>query len=188
MVLTKLDGTAKGGVALGIHRALGLPIRYVGVGEGDGRPAALRPRRLRRGAPRMSSAAPRPAEDRRWMEQALALAALGEGTTSPNPRVGCLLVREGRVVGSGYHRAYGAPHAEAVALERAGPRARGATAYVNLEPCAHEGHTPPCADLLAGQGVERVVAALRDPNPLVDGRGHRALARCGRPCGNGSAG
>ena len=113
------------------------------------------------------------------MEQALALAALGEGSTSPNPRVGCVLVREGRVVGSGYHRAYGAPHAEAVALQRAGERARGATAYVNLEPCAHEGHTPPCTGLLARQGVERVVAALRDPNPLVDGRGIEALRAAG---------
>jgi len=127
----------------------------------------------------MSPAVPNEADDRRWMEQALALAALGEGATSPNPRVGCLLVREGRVVGSGYHRAYGAPHAEAVALERAGELARGSTAYVNLEPCAHEGHTPPCAGLLAGQGVERVVAALRDPNPLVDGRGLARLRDAG---------
>jgi diaminohydroxyphosphoribosylaminopyrimidine deaminase/5-amino-6-(5-phosphoribosylamino)uracil reductase len=119
------------------------------------------------------------AADRRWMEQALALGALGEGATSPNPRVGCVLVLGDRLVGSGFHRAPGSPHAEALAVARAGDRARGATAYVNLEPCAHEGRTPPCADLLAARGVGRVVAALRDPNPLVDGRGFETLRAAG---------
>jgi diaminohydroxyphosphoribosylaminopyrimidine deaminase/5-amino-6-(5-phosphoribosylamino)uracil reductase len=113
------------------------------------------------------------------MEQALALGALGEGATSPNPRVGCVLVREGRLVGTGFHQAHGRPHAEALAVTGAGEGARGATAYVNLEPCAHEGHTPPCADLLAASGVRRVVAALQDPNPLVDGRGFDKLRTAG---------
>jgi diaminohydroxyphosphoribosylaminopyrimidine deaminase/5-amino-6-(5-phosphoribosylamino)uracil reductase len=113
------------------------------------------------------------------MEQALALAALGEGATNPNPRVGCLLVRDGRLVGSGYHRASGQAHAEALAVASAGAEARGATAYVNLEPCAHEGRTPPCADLLAKSGVRRVVAAVRDPNPRVDGRGFENLRTAG---------
>ena len=88
------------------------------------------------------------------MEQALALAALGEGTTAPNPRVGCLLVRDGEVVGRGWHRAAGLPHAEAMALAEAGPRATGATLYVNLEPCAHQGRTPPCASGLVAAGVD----------------------------------
>ena len=113
------------------------------------------------------------------MEQALALAALGEGATNPNPRVGCLLVRDGRLVGSGYHRASGQAHAEALAVASAGAEARGATAYVNLEPCAHEGRTPPCAALLARSGVCRVVASLRDPNPRVDGRGFENLRAAG---------
>jgi diaminohydroxyphosphoribosylaminopyrimidine deaminase/5-amino-6-(5-phosphoribosylamino)uracil reductase len=117
--------------------------------------------------------------DRAWMEQALALGALGEGATSPNPRVGCLLVREGRLVGSGFHRAHGAPHAEAMAVARAGDRARGATAYVTLEPCAHHGLTPPCADLLVAKGIARVVAPLRDPNPLVHGQGFDRLRAAG---------
>jgi len=119
------------------------------------------------------------AADREWMEQALALGALGEGATSPNPRVGCLLVADGQLVGSGFHRAHGRAHAEARAVESAGARARGATAYVTLEPCAHVGHTPPCADLLAAAGVRRVVAPLVDPNPLVDGRGFAKLRQAG---------
>jgi diaminohydroxyphosphoribosylaminopyrimidine deaminase/5-amino-6-(5-phosphoribosylamino)uracil reductase len=113
------------------------------------------------------------------MEQALALGALGEGSASPNPRVGCLLVRDGRPVGSGFHQAHGQPHAEAVAVARAGDLVRGATAYVSLEPCAHQGLTPPCADLLVASGVRRVVAALQDPNPRVDGRGFAVLRRAG---------
>jgi diaminohydroxyphosphoribosylaminopyrimidine deaminase / 5-amino-6-(5-phosphoribosylamino)uracil reductase len=117
--------------------------------------------------------------DRRFMEQALALAALGEGTTSPNPRVGCLLVRDGVTVGRGYHRAAGEPHAEAAAVATAGERARGATVYVNLEPCSHHGRTPPCADLLVRSGVARVVASIRDANPEVNGRGFAVLREAG---------
>ena len=113
------------------------------------------------------------------MAQALALAALADGTTSPNPRVGCLLVRDGRVVGRGFHRAAGGPHAEVIAIEEAGDLARGATMYVSLEPCAHHGRTPPCAELLVERGVGRVVVAMRDPNPLVDGRGLDRLREAG---------
>lgn len=118
-------------------------------------------------------------QDRACMRQALALAALPEGTTSPNPRVGCLLVRDGEVVGRGYHLAPGGPHAEVLAVREAGRRARGATLYVNLEPCAHLGRTPPCAELIVRSGVRRVVAALRDPNPIVDGRGIEILREAG---------
>ena len=119
------------------------------------------------------------ASERGWMAQALALGALGGGRTSPNPRVGCLLVRDGRVVGCGYHRAPGDPHAEALAVQRAGPLARGATLYVNLEPCAHHGRTPPCTGLLVPSGIREVVAAMQDPNPLVDGRGFAELRGAG---------
>jgi len=115
------------------------------------------------------------------MARALSLAARGIGTTHPNPRVGAVLVRGGRIVGEGWHRAPGGPHAEAIALGRAGDRARGATLYVNLEPCAHFGRTPPCAPALAAAGVKRVVASLRDPNPQVDGRGAAFLRRAGVP-------
>lgn len=113
------------------------------------------------------------------MEQALALAALVEGSTSPNPRVGCLLARDGEIVGRGYHLEAGGPHAEVLALREAGERARGGTLYVNLEPCAHEGRTPPCADLIVRSGVRRVVTALRDPNPMVNGRGIEILRAAG---------
>jgi diaminohydroxyphosphoribosylaminopyrimidine deaminase / 5-amino-6-(5-phosphoribosylamino)uracil reductase len=119
------------------------------------------------------------AEDRRRMEQAMALAALGEGGTSPNPRVGCLLVRDGVTVGRGFHRVAGEPHAEAVAVAEAGAQARGATAYVNLEPCSHHGRTPPCADLLVRAGILRVVTSMRDPNPEVNGRGFAVLREAG---------
>jgi diaminohydroxyphosphoribosylaminopyrimidine deaminase/5-amino-6-(5-phosphoribosylamino)uracil reductase len=118
-------------------------------------------------------------DDRYWMAQALALGALAEGRTSPNPRVGCLIVRDGRVVGRGYHRAPGLPHAEAVAVADAGPGARGSTLYVNLEPCAHHGRTPPCVDLLVERGIGRVVAAMQDPDPRVNGKGFEHLRRAG---------
>ena len=118
-------------------------------------------------------------DDLRFMRRALELAARGLGETNPNPAVGCVIVRKGRVVGEGFHARAGEPHAEAAALQRAGPRARGATAYVNLEPCAHQGRTGPCAPLLAAAGVRRVVAAMRDPNPLVNGRGLARLRRAG---------
>ncbi len=117
--------------------------------------------------------------DRAWMEQALSLASLGEGTASPNPLVGCVLVRDERAVGWGYHEAAGKPHAESRAVEMAGSRARGATAYVNLEPCSHHGRTPPCADLLVEKGILRVVASVTDPNPQVNGRGFDRLRQAG---------
>jgi diaminohydroxyphosphoribosylaminopyrimidine deaminase/5-amino-6-(5-phosphoribosylamino)uracil reductase len=113
------------------------------------------------------------------MRRALALARRGLGETNPNPLVGCVVVRGGRVVGEGFHARAGGPHAEVVALGRAGSRARGATLYVNLEPCAHHGRTPPCAPLVRDAGVAQVVAAIRDPHPLVNGRGLALLRRAG---------
>ena len=105
------------------------------------------------------------------MARALELARRGLYTTTPNPRVGCVLVRDGVVAGEGWHTRAGEPHAEVHALREAGERARGATAYVTLEPCAHHGRTPPCCDALVAAGVARVVAAMEDPNPLVAGQG-----------------
>jgi diaminohydroxyphosphoribosylaminopyrimidine deaminase/5-amino-6-(5-phosphoribosylamino)uracil reductase len=113
------------------------------------------------------------------MGRALELAARALGDTNPNPMVGCLLVRNGRVVGSGYHRRAGGLHAETVALAAAGRRARGSTLYINLEPCSHWGRTPPCAPAVVEAGVRRVVVAIRDPNPLVAGRGIGLLRRAG---------
>jgi diaminohydroxyphosphoribosylaminopyrimidine deaminase / 5-amino-6-(5-phosphoribosylamino)uracil reductase len=118
-------------------------------------------------------------DDARWMKRALGLAALGIGETNPNPVVGCVVVKDGRVVGEGYHQRAGGPHAEVVALKRAGTAARGATMYVTLEPCAHVGRTPPCAPLVAASGVRRVVVATRDSNPRVDGRGLGRLRDAG---------
>ena len=109
------------------------------------------------------------------MRLALELAAKGGGKTRPNPMVGAVVVANGRVVGSGYHRRAGGPHAEVVALRQAGARARGATLYVSLEPCAHTGRTPPCVEAVLRSGVRRVVAAMVDPNPLNRGRGIRRL-------------
>jgi len=117
--------------------------------------------------------------DEKWMARALALAERGRGWVHPNPMVGAVLVRHGRVVGEGFHRKFGQAHAEVEALRRAGARARGATLYVNLEPCAHWGKTPPCVDVLIQAGVGRVVAAMRDPNPRVAGKGFAALRRHG---------
>jgi diaminohydroxyphosphoribosylaminopyrimidine deaminase/5-amino-6-(5-phosphoribosylamino)uracil reductase len=117
--------------------------------------------------------------DALWMDRALRLAEQGMGRTSPNPMVGAVLVREGRVVGEGAHLRAGGPHAEAAALEAAGAAARGATCYVTLEPCAHVGRTPPCADALVRAGVARVVAACRDPHRLVAGRGLARLQAAG---------
>jgi diaminohydroxyphosphoribosylaminopyrimidine deaminase/5-amino-6-(5-phosphoribosylamino)uracil reductase len=113
------------------------------------------------------------------MARALSLAARGLGETNPNPMVGCVVVKDGRVVAQGWHERAGGPHAEVVALERAGARARGATLYVNLEPCAHVGRTPPCAPRVAASGIARVVAAVRDSNPRVGGRGLALLRRRG---------
>jgi diaminohydroxyphosphoribosylaminopyrimidine deaminase / 5-amino-6-(5-phosphoribosylamino)uracil reductase len=117
--------------------------------------------------------------DAAWMARAVALAEGGRGTTSPNPMVGAVLVRDGRVVGEGFHQAAGRPHAEALALAAAGEAARGATCYVTLEPCAHHGRTPPCADALVAAGVARVVAAVADPDPRVDGAGLARLRAAG---------
>jgi diaminohydroxyphosphoribosylaminopyrimidine deaminase / 5-amino-6-(5-phosphoribosylamino)uracil reductase len=113
------------------------------------------------------------------MRRALDLARLGLYTTHPNPRVGCILVRDGRIVGSGWHRRAGEAHAEVHALAQAGELARGATAYVTLEPCAHHGRTPPCADALIAAGVARVVVALKDPFPQVAGAGLARLRAAG---------
>lgn len=117
--------------------------------------------------------------DHAFMAQALRLAERGLWTTTPNPRVGCVLVKGGRVVGEGWHERAGQPHAEAVALAAAGTAAQGASAYVTLEPCSHHGRTPPCADALIAAGVSRVVAAMADPNPLVAGRGLARLSSAG---------
>ncbi|WP_439535093.1 bifunctional diaminohydroxyphosphoribosylaminopyrimidine deaminase/5-amino-6-(5-phosphoribosylamino)uracil reductase RibD [Methyloversatilis sp.] len=117
--------------------------------------------------------------DAHHMARALRLAARGLNTTTPNPRVGCVIVRDGQVVGEGWHVRAGEPHAERHALQSAGDAARGATAYVTLEPCSHHGRTPPCADALVRAGVARVVAAMQDPNPLVAGQGLARLAAAG---------
>jgi diaminohydroxyphosphoribosylaminopyrimidine deaminase / 5-amino-6-(5-phosphoribosylamino)uracil reductase len=114
---------------------------------------------------------PTAAEDRAHMARALELAARGLYTTDPNPRVGCVIVREGRVIGEGWHARAGEPHAEVLALRAAGPQARGATVYVTLEPCSHTGRTPPCAEALIAAGVARVVCCAVDPNPRVAGSG-----------------
>jgi diaminohydroxyphosphoribosylaminopyrimidine deaminase/5-amino-6-(5-phosphoribosylamino)uracil reductase len=112
------------------------------------------------------------------MARALELASNGLYTTTPNPRVGCVVVKDGAVVGEGWHEKAGGPHAEVLALEKAGKRAAGATLYVTLEPCAHHGRTPPCVDLIVKSKVERVVAAMLDPNPEAGGGG-KALAAAG---------
>jgi len=113
------------------------------------------------------------------MARALELARMGLGRTSPNPMVGCVIVREGRIVGEGFHEAAGAPHAEIAALREAGPRATRATVYVTLEPCCVKGRTPPCTEALIEAGVARVVAAMEDPNPRVSGRGFDRLQAAG---------
>lgn len=119
------------------------------------------------------------AVDHGMMARALQLAERGLWTTSPNPRVGCVLVRDNEIVGEGWHEKAGEPHAEVHALRAAGARARGATAYVTLEPCSHHGRTPPCAEALIAAGVSRVVAAMTDPNPLVAGKGLALLEAAG---------
>lgn len=125
------------------------------------------------------------AADHDFMERALQLAELGLATTTPNPRVGCVVVRDDAIVGEGWHRRAGEPHAEVLALAQAGARARGATVYLTLEPCNHQGRTPPCVDALLEARVGRVIAAMEDPNPAVNGRGLERLraggvdVRCG---------
>jgi diaminohydroxyphosphoribosylaminopyrimidine deaminase/5-amino-6-(5-phosphoribosylamino)uracil reductase len=125
------------------------------------------------------------ADDHRYMARALELAARGLYTTTPNPRVGCVIVRDGEIVGEGWHERAGEPHAEVHALRAAAEKARGATVYVTLEPCAHRGRTPPCANALVEAQVSRVVAAMRDPNPLVAGKGLATIeaARIAVECG-----
>lgn len=115
----------------------------------------------------------------RWMTRALALAARAEGRTHPNPMVGAVVVRGGRVIGEGFHARAGTAHAEVLALRAAGKRARGADLYVTLEPCAHHGRTPPCTDAIIKVGVRRVIYAMRDPNPQVSGRGLAQLRAAG---------
>src|SRR6059058_3337645 len=110
-----------------------------------------------------------PEADRAPMSAALSLARRGLGNVWPNPAVGCVIVRDGRIVGRGWTQPGGRPHAETEALARTGEAARGATAYVTLEPCSHWGTTPPCADALIGAGISRVVAAIEDPDPRVAG-------------------
>lgn len=119
------------------------------------------------------------ASDHALMARALHLAERGLYTTQPNPRVGCIIARDGEAIGEGWHERAGEPHAEVFALRAAGMRARGATAYVTLEPCAHYGRTPPCADALVEAGVARVVAACEDPNPKTAGGGLRRLREAG---------
>lgn len=113
--------------------------------------------------------------DRKYMARALQLALRGAGHTRPNPMVGAVLVKDGRIIGEGWHKQYGGPHAEVNAFASATEDPEGATLYVSLEPCSHYGKTPPCADLIIRKKVARVVAALEDPNPLVSGRGFRKL-------------
>jgi len=119
------------------------------------------------------------ADDHRHMAEVLRLAERGRCTTTPNPRVGCVIVHGGAVVGRGWHERAGGPHAEVAALTEAGGRAAGADLYLNLEPCSHHGRTPPCAEAVVRAGVRRVVAAMQDPNPLVAGKGFAILRAAG---------
>ena len=119
------------------------------------------------------------AEDFLFMARALRLAERGLLTTTPNPRVGCVLVKSGAIVGEGWHERAGEAHAEVMALKAAGANAAGATAYVTLEPCAHQGRTPPCTDALLAARLTRVAAAMQDPNPQVAGKGFGQLRQAG---------
>ena len=116
-----------------------------------------------------------------WMERALRLARRGEGLTRPNPPVGAVAVKNGKIVGEGYHHKAGGPHAEVIALSKAGSNARGCALYVTLEPCSTWGRTPPCTDLILSSGVKRVAVSVRDPNPRHSGRGLTMLRRKGIP-------
>ena len=119
------------------------------------------------------------ADDQKFMQRALKLAGRGRGTTSPNPMVGAVIVKNGRIVGEAYHKRAGELHAEALALQKAGSKSQGATLYVNLEPCCHQGQTPPCVPEIIAARVSRVVVAMQDPNPLVNGLGLRQLREAG---------
>ncbi len=127
----------------------------------------------------MSSTIEQRVDDLAFMRMALALARRGLGTVWPNPTVGCVLVKDGEIVGRGWTQPGGRPHGEAEALRRAGASARGATAFVSLEPCCHWGQTPPCTEALAAAGVARVVLAIADPDPRVSGKGVAALRAAG---------
>ncbi len=118
-------------------------------------------------------------QDKIWMARAFELARMGRFTTTPNPSVGCVIVQNDQMVGEGYHLRAGEPHAEIHALNMAGSRAQGATAYVTLEPCCHHGRTPPCSDALIQSGIKRLVAAMQDPNPHMCGRGLHQLKQAG---------
>ena len=118
-------------------------------------------------------------DDKKFMARALELAANGMGHTRPNPMVGAVLVKDGEIIGEGWHEVYGGPHAEVNAFADCRADPAGATLYVTLEPCCHYGKTPPCADLIASKNLERVVVAMQDPNPLVSGRGIRKLKDAG---------
>ena len=120
-----------------------------------------------------------PPDDLFWMRRAIVLARLGQYSTKPNPNVGCVIVKDAQLLGEGFHPRAGQPHAEVFALRQAGEQARGATAYVTLEPCAHYGRTPPCAKALVDAGVAKVVVACPDPNPLVAGKGVQILKDAG---------
>jgi len=117
--------------------------------------------------------------DQHWMNRTLELAKRGAGWVSPNPMVGCVIVKDGQVIAEGWHAKYGGPHAEAAALAIAGQKANGATLYVNLEPCSHFGKTPPCADAIIAHKLARVVVAMEDPNPKVAGRGIERIRAAG---------
>jgi len=117
--------------------------------------------------------------DEQWMKRALRLAEAGRGRTSPNPVVGAVLVKRGKVVGEGYHAKIGGAHAEIIGLHQAGEKARGAVLYLNLEPCTHYGRTPPCVPQIIKAGVKRVVIGMKDPNPVVNGKGIEALKESG---------
>src|SRR5579872_1122932 len=127
----------------------------------------------------MTAVAEFSARDRSAMQRALELAERGLHTTDPNPRVGCVIVQDGRTIGEGWHQRAGEAHAEVVALRAAGAQAQGATAYVTLEPCTHQGRTPPCVDALVAARIRRVVFAMLDPNPRVHGRGVERLRAAG---------
>ncbi|MGI5911751.1 MAG: bifunctional diaminohydroxyphosphoribosylaminopyrimidine deaminase/5-amino-6-(5-phosphoribosylamino)uracil reductase RibD [Syntrophomonadaceae bacterium] len=114
-----------------------------------------------------------------YMQKALDLAVQAKGRTSPNPMVGAVVVKDAQIIGEGYHQKAGTPHAEVIALRAAGEKAKGATLYVNLEPCSHYGRTPPCADTVIDAGIKRVVIACFDPNPLVAGQGIKILQKAG---------
>jgi len=113
------------------------------------------------------------------MEKALELAYKAAGRTTPDPMVGAVIVKNGRIVSAGYHKEAGTPHAEALAIKRAGKKAQGSTLYLNLEPCSHYGNNPPCVDAIIGSGIKKVVSSMVDPNPLVKGRGFNKLRKAG---------